>query len=152
MRTLVLASLLLAVTALHAEDGRMPAAGDCAVFREGGAGYILTTPVYWLRGRIEEVYTRPHQMALCPQLGKTPERYTRDDWMKIAETYPCANEPAKVRELQAVRIRLRAEAWDTPWTSQHGHNGWLYRGHFLKTELKEGVVLDIDGSLLERCD
>lgn len=152
MRTLVLAFLILAATVLHAEERRMPAAGDCAMFREGGVGYILTTPVYWLRGRIEEVYTRPHQMALCPQLGKTPERYNRDDWMKIAETYPCASDPAKVRELQAVRVRLRVEAWDTPWSSQHGHNGWLYRGHFLKTELKEGVVLDIDGSLLERCD
>ena len=158
MRLLVLISTLLALAATTATDAfseearRMPAPGDCAMFREGGAGYILTAPTYWLRGRIEEVYTRPHRMGLCPLIGKPRERYSRDDWMVVAEAYPCVTDPAKEREVQAIRIRLRAEAWDTPWSLQHGHNGWLFRGHFLKTELKEGVLLDIDGTLLERCE
>ncbi|MFA7291095.1 MAG: hypothetical protein WC023_02485 [Rhodocyclaceae bacterium] len=155
MRSLVLFStfLTLAATGVIADEARrLPVAGDCAMFREGGVGYILTTPTYWLRGRIEAVYTRPHRMALCPQIGKPRERYSRDDWMTVADAYPCVTDPAKEREVQAVRIRMRAEAWDTPWSQQHGHNGWLFRGHFLKTELKEGVLLDIDGTLLERCE
>jgi len=133
-------------------EPRMPVKGDCAMFREGGEGYILKTPTYWLRGTVDAIYRRPHRMALCPQMGKPRERYTRDDWMRVADAYPCVTDPAKEREVEAIRIRLRADAWDTPWTSQHGHNGWLYRGHFLNTELKEGVILDIDGTLLERCE
>jgi len=131
---------------------RMPVAGDCAQFREGGEGYILKAPTYWLRGSIVEIYRRPHRMGLCPDPGKPKTRYTRDDWQRLADAYPCVNEAAKVRDVEAIRIRLRVDAWDTPWSNQHGHNGWLYRGHFLGTELKEGVVLDIDGTLLERCD
>lgn len=153
MRSLVFISVLLAVVStVHAEDQSMPVPGDCAMFREGGQGYILKGPAYWLRGRIEEVYKRPHRMGLCPNLGKTRERYTRDDWVTIADAYPCVTNPEHVGEVQAIRIRMRAEAWDTPWSLSHGHNGWLFRGHFLKTELKEGVVLDIDGTLLERCE
>lgn len=153
MRPLVLFSALLAVVSgAFADAPRMPVPGDCAMFREGGRGYILKAPVYWLRGRIEEVYERPHQMGLCPKLDRPRERYTRADWMIVAEAYPCVANPDNVGEVKAIRIRMRADAWDTPWSLQHGHNGWLYRGYFLNTELKEGVLLDIDGTLLERCE
>ena len=49
------------------------------------------------------------------------------------------------------RIRLRVDDWDTPWALQHGRSGMLMKGHFLNIELKEGVGLDIDAGLLERC-
>lgn len=152
-RPLLLAALLaFAAVAVRAEDGDgMPQPGDCALFREGGAGYILTQPSYYVRGTIVEVYTRRHRMGLCPDLRKPRERYTRADWKALAEAYPCVSSEGLARDVDAIRIRMRADEWDTPWSSQHGHNGWLFRGHFLDTELKQGVVLDIDGSLLERC-
>jgi len=149
--TLLLSSLPLLVPAAE-PAARMPVAGDCALFREGGEGYILKAPTYWLRGSIVEIYRRSHHMGLCPNPGKPKTRYTRDDWRQLADAYPCVSDEAKVRDVEAIRIRLRVDAWDTPWSNQHGHNGWLYRGHFLDTELKEGVVLDIDGTLLERCE
>ena len=152
MRSLVFVLCFFILLPLRAEEVRMPVPGDCAMFREGGVGYILKTPTYWLRGSVAEVYSRPHQMALCPQLGKSRERYSRSDWKKVAEAYPCVTDPAKVREVEAIRIKLRVEAWDTPWSLQHGHNGMLFRGHYLDTELKEGVILDIDGTVLERCE
>lgn len=152
LRPLVLLAFLLPISGVFAEAARMPAPGDCALFREGGEGYILKAPTYWLKGTITEVYRRPHRMDLCPNPGKPKERYTRDDWKRLAEAYPCVSDAARAREVEAIRIRLRVDRWDTPWTSQHGHNGWLFRGHFLDTELKEGVILDIDGTLLERCE
>ena len=154
MRPLVFVfALLAAVTqSASAEEAQMPVPGDCAMCREGGEGYIMKTPTYWVRGRIEEVYKRPHQMGLCPRIGKPRERFTRDDWMTIADTYPCVSDPANVGEVQAIRIRMRVEAWETPWSLQQGRVGWLFRGQFLKTELKEGVILDVDGTLLERCE
>jgi len=136
--------------AVAGEEG-MPQPGDCALYREGGAGYILTTPTYFVRGTIVEVLRRPHRMGLCPDPRKPRERYTRADWKALADAYPCVSREELAKDVEAIRIRLRVDEWDTPWSSQHGHNGWLYRGHFLETELKSGVVLDIDGTLLERC-
>ena len=152
MRSLVLGLLLVASPFVSAKEVSMPVPGDCAMFKEGGAGYILKAPTYWLRGSVAEVYVRPHRMGLCPNPGKPRERYTRADWMRFAEAYPCVQDPSRSGDVEAIRIRLRVEAWDTPWSSQHGHNGWLFRGHFLDTELKEGVIIDVDGTLLERCE
>ncbi|MBW7901133.1 MAG: hypothetical protein H3C26_06635 [Rhodocyclaceae bacterium] len=130
----------------------MPVAGDCALFREGGEGAILKTPTYWLKATIVDIYRRPHRMELCPNPGKPRARYDRADWRRLADAWPCVRDPAQVREVEAIRMRLRVDSWDTPWSRQHGHGGWLFRGHFLDTELKAGVIIDVDGSLLERCE
>lgn len=154
MRSLVLPIFLVAAAldSVHAAETPMPVPGDCAMFREGGAGYILTAPTYYVRGTITEVYTRRHPMALCPNLGKPAMRYTRADWKRMADAYPCVTDPAQVKDVDAIRIRMRADQWETPWTLSHGQNGWLFHGHYLDVELKEGAVLDIDGTLLERCE
>ncbi len=144
--------LLLPLCAVADDAARMPVPGDCAAYREGGEGYMITKPTYWLRGTITEVYTQRRRMEVCPVLGKPPERYTREDWVRMTAAYPCVSTPDKVRDVDAIRIRLRVDAWETPWTNSHGHNGRLYRGRFVDTELKQGVDLDVDGSLLERCE
>lgn len=150
--SLVLPLATVAAPAAGAEGGRLPAQGDCARYREGGGGYILKEPTYWLRGTVIEVYLRPHRMEVCPNPGKPRAHYTREDWRRLADAYPCVGDPARVRDAEALRVRLRAEDWDTPMGVQHGRNGMLMRGHFLDTELAEGVVVDIDGTLLERCE
>lgn len=138
---------------LRADDAvRAPVAGDCAVYREGGEGFVLTTPIYWVRGTIVEVYRQHRRMDLCPVLAHKPENYTRQDWIALTDAYPCVDDPAQVRDIDAIRIRLRVDAWETPWTNPHGHNGRLYRGRFLQTELRSGVEIDLDGHLLERCE
>ncbi len=152
LRSLVLLVLLLPFVAAADDAARLPAAGDCALFREGGQGYILTAPTYYVRGTVAGVYTRPHRVDLCPNRGKPRAQYTREDWQRFAEAWPCVNDPARAREIEVVRIRLQVDDWDTPWALQHGRNGMLMKGHFLATELQQGVVLDIDGTLLERCE
>ena len=144
--------LLPALAVAASGDDGMPSPGDCALFREGGAGRILKGPVYYVRGSITEIYRRPHAMGVCPDPGKPRERYSRADWKQLADAYPCVADERNARDIEVIRIRMRAEKWDTPWTQSHGQNGWLFRGHFLDTELKDGVVLDIDGTLLLRCD
>ncbi|MDQ5881758.1 MAG: hypothetical protein QG616_1589, partial [Pseudomonadota bacterium] len=54
MRPLVFVFALLAavIQSASAEEAQMPVPGDCAMFREGGEGYIMKTPTYWVRGRI----------------------------------------------------------------------------------------------------
>ena len=151
MRSLVL-SLVLFAASLHAEEPRMPEPGDCAAFREGGSGYILRYPTYYVLGTITEIYRRQHRMELCPTLGKPRERYTRDDWQAFADAYPCVSDPEQVKEVEAIRVRMRVDEWDTPWTHNHGRAGMLFRGKFLNIELQEGVELDIDGTLLQKCE
>lgn len=151
MRSLIF-SLLLLPMCLQAAETVLPQAGDCALYREGGEGYILVAPTYYVRGTITEVYKRQHRMELCPSIPRTRLNYTRDDWRQLADAYPCVSDPAKVGEVETIRIRMRVEDWETPWAPQHGRNGMLMKGHFLDTELKQGVELDIDGTLLLRCD
>ncbi len=152
MRSLVLSALLLLSFSAPAEESRMPVPGDCAAFREGGAGYILTAPTYYVLGTITEIYRRPHHMGLCPDAGKRREQFTRVDWLRLAEAYPCVGDPARVRDVDVIRVRMRVDKWETPWSASQGRIGMLFRGNHLDVELKEGVVLDIDGTLLERCE
>ena len=152
MRCSLIISLLLLSLPLQAAELTLPQPGDCALYREGGEGYILVAPTYYVRGTIAEVYKRSHRMELCPSIPRTRLNYTRADWRELAEAYPCVSDPAKVAEIEVIRIRLRVEDWETPWALQHGRNGMLMKGHFLDTELKQGVELDIDGTLLLRCE
>ena len=125
------------------------------IFGFGGAavtGYILTAPTYYVLGTITEIYRRPHHMGLCPDAGKRREQFTRADWLRLAEAYPCVGDPARVRDVDVIRVRMRVDKWETPWSASQGRIGMLFRGNYLDVELKEGVVLDIDGTLLERCE
>lgn len=129
--------------------------GDCVEYREEGAGLILKTPSYWVRGRVVESYRSRHTIGLCPDADKPRSRYGREEWKRFAAAYPCAwsqsAPPEGGSEITVLRVRFAVTAWETPWTRDHGQNGWLYRGHFLDTALKEGVVLDVDASLLGYC-
>lgn len=127
-------------------------AGACALFREGGAGFLLTTPTYWLRGTIMEIRRERRPTAVCPAIKRALGDYTREDHRRIAAATPCVSDPARVREVDVVKIRLAVDAWETPWTYQHGTPGWLFRGHFLDTELRQGAIIEMDASWLEGCD
>lgn len=151
MRSLLLALILVTPT-LSAAEPRMPSPGDCVVLREGGNGYILKEPAYYVKGTILELYRRPHRMTVCPTADKPRERFTRSDWQRYADAFPCVGVPELAKDVEAIRIRFRVDEWETPWAVNHGRSGMLFRGHFLNTELGAGVELDIDGALLQRCD
>ena len=142
----VLCSLFLACS-VSAE----PQLGDCVLFREGGAGLLLKTPTYWLRGSIAGMSSERRLAGRCPQIGKPESAYTRDDWVRVAAATPCVESDAEVREVAVTRISVEVDEWETPWSSMHGTVGWLFRGHFLDKPLKKGDLIDMDASWLERC-
>lgn len=127
-------------------------AGDCAVFREGGNGRLLRTPSYWLRGRVVSVVSERRLAGRCPHVGKPQSAYTRADWARLAAASPCVDSDAAVREVDVLRISLRVDAWETPWSHQHGTTGWLFRGHFLDRLLKKDELIDMDAAWLEACE
>ena len=131
---------------------RYPQVGECVIFREGGGGYILKAPTYWLKGSIAEVSQERRLAGLCLRIGKQVTAYTRDDWLRVAAATPCVENEADVREVPVLRVRVLVEAWETPWSNQHGTAGWLYRGQFLNIPLRPGEAIDMDASWLERCE
>lgn len=129
-----------------------PQAGECVIFREGGGGYILKAPSYWLKGSIAEVAQERRLAGLCPRIGKPTAAFSRDDWLRVAAATPCVESEADVREVPVLRVRVLVEAWETPWSNQHGTAGWLFRGQFLNIPLRRGEIIDMDASWLERCE
>jgi len=145
------AALALALSAGAGEPAPSPQVGDCAIFREGGGGLILKAPTYWLQGTIAAISRERRVAGRCPQIGKALAAYTREDWARVAAATPCVEHDAEVREVDVLRIRLRVDDWETPWSHQHGSTGWLFRGHFLDQPLNKGEVIDMDASWLARC-
>ena len=126
--------------------------GDCVMFREGGAGFLLRTPTYWLRGSVAGISPERRLARRCPEMGKLMPAYTREDWVRVAAAMPCVDNDAEVHEVDVLRIRVAVEAWETPWSNQHGTAGWLFRGYFLDQALNKGALLEMDSSWLERCE
>ncbi len=154
-RGLLLVAGIAAVSPVSAEravSSDFPQIGACAIFREGGAGFVVTTPIYWLRGSISGIRHERRLAGVCPRAGKAPGAYTRDDWARAAAAAPCVEKAAEAREVDVVRVTLVADAWETPWSHQHGSSGWLFRGHFLNTALKKGGGVEMDASWLARCE
>ena len=153
----LLSACLLAFPVLALEltqalpTAQVPAVGECVVFREGGAGVLLKAPSYWMQGRIVALSPRKKMLERCPQIGKLPQAYTREDWRRVAEASPCAERDDAVREVMLARLTVAVEEWDTPWSKQHGAAGWLYRGNFLDTRLEKGVLIEMDSTWVERC-
>ena len=131
---------------------RPPEIGDCVIFREGGEGFILKAPTYWLKGAIAALSSERRVAGLCPKVGKQVSAYSRDDWAQVAAATPCVEREAEVREVPVLRVRVAVDSWETPWSHQHGTVGWLFRGQFLNIPLRRGEEIDMDATWLERCE
>lgn len=142
-----------AVAAPASPEASGPQAGDCVIFREGGAGRLLKAPTYWLKGSIAGVSRQQRQLDRCPHIGKPAAAYTLADRARLAAAMPClADAPATVPTVvEVLRVRVTVVDWETPWSHQHGTTGWLFRGHFLDQTLQKGAVIDMDAAWLERC-
>lgn len=130
----------------------LPLPGECVIFREGGVGRVLKTPTYWLKGSVVSSSQERRLAGRCPLIGKLPANYTRQDWLRIAAATPCVDSDAQVREVAVLRILVSVDAWETPWSNQHGSVGKLFRGQFLEKTLKPGELIDMDSTWLERCE
>lgn len=129
-----------------------PNVGDCVMFREGGAGRLLKSPTYWLKGSIAGMSHELRMANVCPRLSKPLSSYTPADWALLAAAMPCVDKDSDVREVAVLRIRVSVESWETPWSYQHGTVGWLFRGKFLDQTLRKGELIDMDANWLEPCE
>lgn len=135
-----------------AGERRAPQAGDCVILREGGSGWLLKAPTYWLRGTIDRLVRERRMAGICPLLGKPSAAYTRADHAQVAAAMPCVANAADVGEVDVLRVHVLVDAWETPWSHQGSPPGWLFRGQFLDQTLHRGMVIDMDASWLEPCE
>lgn len=165
MRVLVLALALLALP-LQAEEAPLrPSAsllfkypellrpGSCTVYREGGAGWIMVEPMYYLRGTVVSSEVTTRQLQQCPAVpGKTREQYTRQEYVRLVQATPCLAAGEAGREVQLGIVRLRVDDWETPHVRKAENTGRLYRGLFLDRPLQKGVEIELEADLLGPCE
>lgn len=123
------------------------------IYREGGAGWLLTEPVYYLKGRVirSEVATRT--LSRCPATAQSdPNLYSREEVIRLAKASPCVSDEKFARQEQFGRVLLAAEEWETPWARTMANRGRLYQGNFLDQKLEKGMQLELEADLLSRCD
>lgn len=165
-RVLALAGLLFLAGGAWAEDepGLRPSArllfqqpdvmrpGACVMYREGGSGWILTEPVYWLRGTVVASEVRSRHLGRCPEVpGKMMEQYSREEFNRLANARPCVSRDDLARDEQVGMARVRIDDWETPWAKRAANTGRLYQGHFIDRPLQKGMEMEIEADLLGSC-
>lgn len=126
--------------------------GSCVMYREGGSGWIVTEPVYWLKGTVSGAEIRSRRVGRCPEVpGKLMEQYTREEFNRLAAASPCVGRDDLVREDQTGLVRFLVEDWETPWAKRAANSGRLYQGHFLDRALEKGLELEVEADLLGAC-
>lgn len=159
-----LASLLGGISTANAAEGMrlenrlafrhpdLARPGACVMYREGGAGWIMTEPVFWLKGTTVSAELRKRKLARCPETpGKTIDRYDRQEFIRLAKNQPCVSRDDAVREEDIGVIRLRVDSWETPWSKRAANSGRLYQGNYLDLPLKQGIELEIDAEFVQAC-
>lgn len=125
--------------------------GDCVLYREGGDGLVLITPVYWLRGTVVSVVDEQRLAGTCPHIGKPLLAYSPADHARLAAAMPCVSDGGPPVEVRFARVGVAVDDWETPWSSQQGATGWLFRGRFLEQALAKGKVIEINANRLTTC-
>ena len=164
MRILIAALALLATPALAVEPLLRPSArllfkepemlqtGRCVVYEEGGAGWVMTDPVFYLKGEVLATDVRSRHLGKCPVVpGKNIEQYSRAEFNRQALAYPCVGPEAAERDEQIGIVRLRVSEWETPYARKAANAGRLYRGMFIDRELKKDMEIELEADLLGVC-
>lgn len=127
--------------------------GTCAAYREGGAGWIVTDPVYYLQGEVVGAEVRTRHLGKCPEVpGKTIEHYNREEFVRHLLAYPCVGPQTAERNEQVGIVRLRVTDWETPHAKLAANSGRLYRGHFIDRKLEKDVEIELEADLLGVCE
>lgn len=126
--------------------------GRCVAYREGGSGWVVTDPVYYLRGEVVSADIRTRHAGRCPVVpGKQMRQYSREEFVRHALAYPCVAEGVPESEVQLGIVRLRVTDWETPHARPAENAGRLYRGLFLDRPLEIGMEIELEADLLGVC-
>jgi hypothetical protein len=127
--------------------------GNCVVYEEGGSGWVMTEPVYFLKGRVVAAEVRSRHLGVCPQVpGKTLLQYSRDEFNRQVLASPCVSPGVPERDEQIGFVRLRVEQWETPHEKKAANAGRLYRGNFIDRKLEKGLEIELEANLLGVCE
>jgi hypothetical protein len=164
MRNFLVVLALLATPALAAESVLRPSArllfkqpellqvGNCVVYREGGSGWVITEPVYYLKGRVLAAEVRTRHLGKCPLVpGKNMEQYSRVEFNSHALAYPCVSADVPERDEQIGFVRLSVTSWETPHAARAANAGRLYRGMFVDKKLEKDMEIELEADLLGVC-
>ena len=165
MRAFLLVLSLLAAPALADEPVLRPSArlvfkhpgmlqaGQCVVYEEGGSGWIMSEPVFYLKGRVVSAEVRTRHLGKCPVVpGKNINQYSREEFNRQALAYPCVSADVPERDEQIGIVRLRVSSWETPHGRKAANAGRLYRGMFIEQELKQDMEIELEADLLGICE
>lgn len=165
MRIFVLALAWLALSAQAVEPVLRPSArllfkqpemlkaGQCVRYEEGGAGFIVTDPVFFLKGEVIAAEVRTRHLAKCPVVpGKNIEQYSRDEFNRHANAFPCVAQDVAERDEQIGVVRVRVSDWETPHAKRAENAGRLYRGMFVDRKLEKGMEIELEADLLAVCE
>jgi hypothetical protein len=165
MRTLFVVLALLTTPTLASEPLLRPSArllfkqpellqiGACVNYREGGSGWVVTEPVYYLQGTVVAAEVQTRHLGTCPAVpGKSIEQYSREQFNRHALAYPCVSEEALARDEQIGVVRLQVTDWETPHALKSANAGRLYRGMFIDKKLEKGMEIEMEADLLGVCE
>lgn len=128
-------------------------AGQCVRYEEGGAGWVITDPVFYLKGEVLSAEVRTRHLTKCPLVpGKNIEQYTRDEFNRHALAYPCVAQHLPERDEQIGIVRIRVSDWETPHARKAENAGRLYRGMFIDRRLEKGMEIELEADLLGICE
>ncbi len=134
------------------KDPELMRVGRCVHYEEGGSGWIITDPKFYLKGEVlgSEIVTR--HLGRCPVVpGKNIQQYTREEFVRHAKAYPCVSDKVPERDEQIGIVRLRVSDWETPHARSAANAGRLYRGQFLERKLEKGMEIELEADLLGTC-
>lgn len=110
MRSFLVALAWLALSAQAAEPALRPSArllfkdpdmlkaGQCVRYEEGGAGFIMTEPVFYLRGEVLASAVETRHLGHCPLVpGKNLDQYTGGIHPPCAGISLCLNGRGRAR-------------------------------------------------------
>ncbi len=126
--------------------------GQCVRYEEGGAGWVMTEPVYFLKGEVLATEVRTRQVGKCPPVpGKPLNQYSRDEFNRHVLAHPCVGPKGVARDEQIGIVRLRVTDWETPHARKAENAGRLYRGMFIDRKLEKDMEIELEADLLGLC-
>lgn len=126
--------------------------GTCVMYREGGAGWVLTEPLYYLKAHVIAAAVSTRQLPHCPLVpGKLPEQYSRAEAIRHFQATPCLAAHESERSEQIGLVQLRVASWETPYERKMENAGRLYRGYFLDQRLRKDLEIELEADLLAPC-
>jgi hypothetical protein len=151
MRISPLALACLTLSAQAAEPLLRP--GQCVCYEEGGVGWVVTDPVFFVKGEVLAVEVLTRHLGKCPLVpGKMLAQYSRDEFNRHVLALPCVSPDVPERDEEVGVVRIRVTDWDTPHAKKAESAGRLYRGMFIGKKLEKGAEIELDANLLSACE